>query len=193
MGRWREQHPDITLEIDASQQVVDLARDGFHAGIRTGAGPWPGLAAERLYDGPSPMVAVGAPEAARRLAGLPLEAFAREPLLGERETWVRWFAAAGVVAEPVTVASFHDLGLMLQATEQGLGLAVVRELFAADALQADRLVKLSDVSFIHERATAHSLVYPIGLADWPPLAALRAWLRAEFERSELALKNSRKR
>ena len=188
MNRWREQHPDITLEIDASQQLVDLARDGFHAGIRTGLGPWPGLVGERLYDGPSPMVAVGAPEAARRLVGLPPEAIAREPLLGDREVWVRWLAAANIVAEPVTVASFNDLGLMLQATEQGLGLSVVRELFAADALQAGRLVKLSDVSFIHERASAHSLVYPPGLKDWPPLVALRAWLRAEFELSEMALK-----
>ena len=191
MNRWREQHPDITLEIDASQQLVDLARDGFHAGIRTGDGPWPGLVAERLYDGPTPFVAVGSPAMARKLADLPQDAIAREPLLGERDTWARWFAAAGIAADPVTVASFNDIGLMLQATEQGLGLAVVRELFAADALQAGRLVKLSDVSFIHERASAHSLVYPPGLKDWPPLAALRAWLRAEFELSELALKTKR--
>jgi LysR family glycine cleavage system transcriptional activator len=187
LGRWREQHPDITLEIDASQQLVDLARDGFHAGIRTGTGPWPGLVAERLYDGPSPSVAVGAPEAAARLAGLPPEAITREPLLGDREAWARWFAAAGIAAEPVTVASFNDLGLMLQATEQGLGLAVVRELFAADALQAGRLVKLSEVSFVHERASAHSLVYPAGLRDWPPLLALRAWLKSEFELSQRCL------
>jgi LysR family glycine cleavage system transcriptional activator len=29
MGRWRERHPQMALEIDASQQVVDLLRDGF--------------------------------------------------------------------------------------------------------------------------------------------------------------------
>jgi LysR family glycine cleavage system transcriptional activator len=187
LGRWREQHPDITLEIDASQQLIDLARDGFHAGIRTGIGPWPGLEAERLYDGPTPFVAVGSPAAARRLAALPPDAIAREPLLGDREVWARWFAAAGIAADPVTVASFNDIGLMLQATEQGLGLAVVRELFAADALQSGVLVKLSDVSFIHERASAHSLVYPPGLKDWPPMLALRAWLKAEFELSQKCL------
>jgi len=187
MGRWRERHPDITLEIEASQQLVDLARDGFHAGIRTGLGPWPGLVAERLYDGPSPFVAVGSPVMARRLAGLPAEAIAREPLLGDREAWARWFAAAGIAADPVTVASFNDIGLMLQATEQGLGLAVVRELFAADALQSGVLVKLSEVSFVLDRVSVHSLVYPPGLKDWPPMQALRAWLRAEFELSEKAL------
>ena len=187
MGRWRERHPDITLELEASQQLVDLAREGFHAGIRTGVGPWPGLVAARLYDGPSHFVAVGSPVMARRLAGLPAEAIAREPLLGDREVWARWFAAAGIAADPVTVASFNDIGLMLQATEQGLGLAVVRELFAADALESGVLVKLSEVSFVLDRVSVHSLVYPPGLKDWPPMQALRAWLRSEFELSEKAL------
>src|SRR5256885_13324325 len=40
IGRWREQHPQLALEIDASQQIVDLQREGFHAAIRQGRGPW---------------------------------------------------------------------------------------------------------------------------------------------------------
>ena len=79
--------------------------------------------------------------------------------------------------------SLLNVGLMLQATEQGLGLSVVRELFAADALRTGRLAKLSDVSFIHEGASSHKLVCPTGLQDWAPLKALRAWLRSELEAS----------
>ncbi len=191
MGSWRQQHPDIPLEIDASMEVVDLQREGFHAGLRTGEGPWPGLVSERLYDGPTPFVAVGSPVSASRLAGKPLEALAREPLLGDRELWNRWFAAVGVTASPMPVAMFNDLSLMLQATEQDLGLSVVREMFAADALRQGRLVKLSEVSFIHEGASSHKLVYPPGLEDWPPLQALRAWLRAELEASLQALQAQR--
>ena len=142
---------------------------------------------ERLYAGPTPFVAIASPAVAARLATQPLKAIAREPLLGDLELWGRWFAAAGLASPPLPVASFGDLGLMLQAAEQGLGLAVVRELFAADALRDGRLVKLSDVSFVHERASAHHLVYPTGLKDWPPLLALRAWLHEEFEASEMAL------
>lgn len=187
MGSWRERHPEIVLEVESSAELVDLVRQGFHAGIRSGRGPWPGLVAERLYDGPTPFVAVGSPETAARLAGQPASAMAREPLLGDRDLWYHWFTAAGVAADPVPVATFGDAGLMLQAAEQGLGVAVARELFAADALQSGRLVRLSDVSFIYERASAHSLVYPPGLKDWTPLRALREWLRAEFERSAQAL------
>jgi LysR family glycine cleavage system transcriptional activator len=192
MGSWRQQHPDIPLEIDASVEVVDLQREGFHAGLRTGDGPWPGLVSEQLYDGPTPFVAVASPGSARRLAGQPLEAVAREPLLGERELWKRWFAAVGVDANPVPVAMFNDLSLMLQATEQDLGMSIVREMLAADALSHGRLVKLSEVSFIHEGASSHKLVYPPALKAWPPLQLLRAWLKAELEASLLPLREQRK-
>ena len=56
--RWRERHPDVALEIDASIRAVDLVRAGFHAAVRQGIGPWPGLASERLFDRP-PMIVVG--------------------------------------------------------------------------------------------------------------------------------------
>jgi LysR family glycine cleavage system transcriptional activator len=191
MASWRAQNPDIQIEIDASNEVKDLQREGFHAALRTGEGPWPGLVAERLYDGPTPFVAVGSPASAQRLAGKPLDAVAREPLLGDRDLWKRWFRAAGVEANPVPVAMFNDLSLMLQAAEQDLGFAVVREMFAADALRQGRLVMLSETSFIHEGASSHQLVYPPAMKDWPPLRALRAWLRAELEASMVSLQAQR--
>ena len=42
MARWRARHPELTLEMETSQQVVDLLRDGFHAALRFGRGPWAG-------------------------------------------------------------------------------------------------------------------------------------------------------
>ena len=183
LGLWRAQHPDIAIEIDASFDMIDLQRDGFHAAIRTGPGPWPGLVQERLYDSPTPFVAVAALHIAQRVNTGKLADMAREPLLGDTEVWERWFAAAGVRARVTPVASFNDVGLMLQATEQGLGLAVVRELLAADALRDGRLARLFDVSVLLEGVRAYSLVYPPALKEWPPLIALRGWLRAEFDLS----------
>jgi len=183
LGLWRAQHPDIAIEIDASFDIIDLQRDGFHAAIRIGPGPWPGLVQERLYDSPTPFVAVAAPHIARRLNTGKLADMAREPLLGDTEVWERWFAAAGVRTRVSPVATFNDVGLMLQAAEQGLGLAVVRELLAADALRDGRLARLFDVSVLLEGVRAYSLVYPPALKEWPPLVALRGWLRAEFDLS----------
>ena len=85
------------------------------------------------------------------------------------------------------VAVFNDAGLMLQAVEQNLGLALSRELLAADALADGRLVQRSPLTITDEPAFTYYLVYPPNLPDWPPLAALRQWLRDELEQSRRML------
>lgn len=182
MGRWRERHPALPLEIDASYRSIDLQREGFHAAVRQGKGPWPGLESERLFEQP-PIIIVGSPSAARRLLGAQPEALAREPLLGGSDLWKDWFAAAGLRTNVRTVADFNDAGLMLQAAEQSLGLALTRELLAADALCDGRLVRLSPISIMHPEALPYHLVYPPSLRDWPPLASFRGWLFDELDRS----------
>jgi len=186
IGRWRERHPSIALEIEASFRSMDLVREGFHAAIRQGIGPWAGLESERLFDRP-PMVVVGSASAARRLAGAQPEALAREPLLGDADLWQAWFAAAGLRINPTTVAVFNDAGLMLQAAEQNIGLALTREILAADALCDGRLVQLSPVAITHADAEPYHFVYPPSVRDWPPLVALRRWLRDELDLSYRAL------
>ena len=190
MGRWRERYQALALEIDASIAAVDIVREGFHAAVRQGAGPWPGVESERLFDQP-PMIVVGSPSAARRLVGAQPEALSREPLLGHAELWKVWFAAAGLRTSVTTVAVFNDAGLMLQAAEQSLGLALSREILAADALFDGRLVQLSPVSIVHADAQPYHFVYPPGLRAWPPLVALRQWLREELDQSYEALRSRR--
>ena len=189
IGRWRERHPQLALEIDASMHTIDLQREGFHAAVRQGIGPWAGLHSERLFEQP-PIIVVGSASAARRLAGAQPEALAREPLLGDSDLWHAWFKAAGLQTSVRTVAVFNDAGLMLQAAEQNLGLALSRELLAADALCEGRLVRLSPVSIKHAEAQPYHLVYPPVLRDWAPLASFRTWLYDEVAASLDALRRS---
>ena len=53
-------------------------------------------------------------------------------------------------------------------------------------LRDGRLVRLSSLSITYEPAHAYHLVYPPSVRDWPPLAALRQWLRDELELSRKA-------
>ena len=85
------------------------------------------------------------------------------------------------------VADFSDAGLMLQATEQDLGIALARELLAADALRAGRLVRLSPLELEAPDSGTIWLVYPPQQAQWPALAALRRWLHEEMALSRTAL------
>ncbi len=188
MGRWRESHPDIGIELHTSQNLVDLQREGFHAALRQGGGQWRGLQALCLTD--SPLIALGSPEAAHRLRGRDAAALADEPLLGSAAIWQRWFALNGVRARVNPVASFNDAGLMLQAAEQNLGLALAREILAADALRDGRLVRLSATAMHEEEADAYWLAFPPNLADWPPLVALRTWLFDELAVSQRGLERA---
>lgn len=181
MARWKAQHPDITLELHTSLQLVDLKREGFHAALRQGTGPWPGLECTRLVK--SPVVVVAAPSFAERLRNSPPEALLNEPLLGDSESWEQWFMQAGHPCRVTPVASFNDMGMMLQAAEQGMGITLGRQLMAADALQAGRLVQLSPVELAEDARRGLWLVHPSELRDWPALQALRHWMLEEFARS----------
>lgn len=181
MPRWRERYPDINLELHTSQQVVDLVREGYHVGLRQGVGPWRGLQAEQLIN--SPLVVLGSPAAARRLKGCSADALTEEPLLGSAELWARWFALGGLRGTVSPVATFNDSGLMLQAVEQDIGIALAREVLAADALRDGRLVRLSPTALPFASVYAFWCVFPPELECWPPLQAFRAWLREELELS----------
>ncbi len=187
MGRWRERHPDLALEIEASQQVVDLQREGFHAALRHGRGPWPGVTSEPLIDMPFPLIVLASPATARSLPDFEPATIARQPLLGEKDLWQHWFVAAGLQCSMTPVATFNDAGMMLQAAEQGLGITLGRELLAADALRAGKLVKVSPISVQYEMAQTYHLVFRPALRDWPPLVALREWLRDELACSQRSL------
>ncbi len=185
IGRWHQRHQELTLDVHASLQLVDLQREGFHAGLRSGHPPWRGLEAEKLID--SPLIAVAAPSRATRLAGASLQALAAEPLIGSAEEWSAWLALGGARLSSKPVADFNDFGLMLMATEQDLGIALVRELLAADSLQAGHLVRLHALSLDDIGSSTYWCVYPPELADWPPLVALRAWLHDEMALSRAAV------
>jgi LysR family glycine cleavage system transcriptional activator len=83
--------------------------------------------------------------------------------------------------------------LMLQAAEQSLGLAITRELLAADALRDGLLVRISPLSVTYEQAYPYYFVYPPSVRDWPPLMALRDWLRDELELSRRSLYDEKPR
>jgi LysR family glycine cleavage system transcriptional activator len=178
MARWREQHPGIAIDLHTSLQVIDLQREGYHAALRQGKGPWQGLTATCLID--SPLIVVASPEVARRLAGGDPAVLMHEPLLGEAQRWNRWFALAGQRCRIKPVAVFNDMGMLLLAAEQGLGVALGRQLLAADALRDGRLVQLSPIALADQGADTYWLLHPPELQDWPPLVALRDWLQQEL-------------
>lgn len=178
MADWRALYPQIVVQIHTSQQVVDLKREGFHAAMRQGKGPWRGLECTCMVA--SPLVVVACPAIAQRLAGSDPGSWMHEALLGSSErqqSWESWFALSGHHYQGQPVALFNDMGVMMQAAEQGLGIGLGRQLVAADALRAGRLVRLSPLALTDDDQDAFWLVTPPEHKDFAPLLAFRAWLQ----------------
>ncbi len=94
LARFHAAHPEIDVNIRATQALAEFGPGGVDLAIRIGAGGWPGLVAEKLFD--EEVFPVASP----RLDGGALpkrpEALARAVLLrSERQPWVPWFRAMG--------------------------------------------------------------------------------------------------
>lgn len=188
LTRWQALQPCISLDLHTSQQVVDLEREGFHIGLRVGRGPWPGLVTEPLFQ--SPLIAVAAPALASKLIGRPAADLVNEPLLGDGDDWQEWFAGLGIAATPVVVASFNDAGVLLQAGEQAMGVALAREVLAADALMDGRLVRIHAHAVDLDATRGHHIVYPEALRNDPAVRAFCDWLHAEIAALQQTLKET---
>lgn len=188
LGRFQTQHPEVTLELESTVRLVDLEREGFDLALRQGLGPWPGLESEPLFD--LSMLPVAAPALAHQLIGQPLEALAQAPLLGDPELWEAWFEQAGLRRQVVPVAIFNDFGILLQATEQGMGVGLTRELLAADALLDGRLVRVAPRQAMLKEPQRYHVVYPPASREAPAVRAFIDWLHAETAQSRAALDGS---
>lgn len=180
VARFGQQHPDIDLELHASDQPVVLGTGQADLAIRYGRGPYAGMVAETLFaDHFAPMAS---PElAGSRLADWagsgPLIDFKwarRSPL---NPTWENWMAAAEIAWDAQTVQlRFSDEGHAIQAALSGQGIALLSMTLMADELQAGRLVRMAGPAIAGH---TYHLVRSAGHASAPHVEAAQAWLRSE--------------
>ena len=148
LGAWRAAHPDISLTLDPTADVVDLRRATHDLAIRFGRGDWPGLDVERLVA--SDLVVAAAPALLERCRAecaieTPADLLSLPWIedLGTDELRV-WMAAQGVEdACPRTVD--HMPGhLMLDAIRRGQGIGITGRAWIAEDIAAGRIVTLFD-------------------------------------------------
>jgi DNA-binding transcriptional LysR family regulator len=138
-------HPEVSVEISASEELVDLAKDGFDAGIRLGEFIASDMVAVRLTPSfrlivvasPSYLVRAGRP---RKPADLASHACVR--MRRSAGALANWRLQEGgrpldlVVSGPLIV---HDYSSMLDAALAGAALAQVPEPIAREHVMAGRL------------------------------------------------------
>jgi LysR family glycine cleavage system transcriptional activator len=177
LPRFRDAHPEIELDLQASSQVTGLSlKGGADIGLRYGPGGWAGLAAVKLSDGYLvPVVSPSWSGGYRVPADL-----AAEDLLGHVEfPWRLWFRAAGLDRpEPKCRFVFDNSILLLDAAVAGLGIALVRGLLAEADLRAGTLVSLFDVECQHNYS--YWMVWNPASPKAEAIETFRVWLQEEL-------------
>ena len=191
LGRFHERHPDISLRVAPSAELVDFSRDEVDVGIRFGNGRYPGLYAcrlltEDLFPVCSPALLRDADPPLRKPRDLEHFTLLHDDSYGD---WRTWLLAAGVNnVDPARGTIFHDASMLLQAAVAGQGVAIARGVLAADYLKEGRLVRPFELSLPLDYA--YYLVCPRASANDPKVEAFRDWLVAEVARDERLPRNA---
>jgi DNA-binding transcriptional LysR family regulator len=141
-------YPEVEVEIAASPDSVDIAAEGFDAGIRLGQFIEADMIAMRLT--PSfPLVVVGSPDYLRRRPRPErIDDLRQHACLRRRRSngsIAPWSFVNGNEAVEVIVSGpfiANDIPTMFDAAVEGLGLAQVPAPVAADAVKAGKLVSV---------------------------------------------------
>jgi DNA-binding transcriptional LysR family regulator len=141
-------YPEVEVEIAASPDLVDIAAEGFDAGIRQGQFIKTDMIAVRLT--PSfPLAVVGSPDYLRRRQRPELIDDLRQHAClrmrrsnGSIATWS--FVNGNEAVEVIVSGPFiaNDIPTVLGAAVEGLGLAQVPEPIAAELVRAGKLVQV---------------------------------------------------
>ncbi len=191
IGRFKQEHPEIDVLLDAARSATDIDREGIDGYIVWGTGDFPGynsvrlfeehafpVCSPRLQDGPHPL---------RELADLRHHTLLHlewDWRFGAWPDWETWLKTAGVADVDTSRGIwFTQMSIALQAAIQGQGVALSTRALSADEIAQHHLVA----------PFATSVETPFGyyficrgetLRD-TKFVALRQWLIDEAARSEI--------
>ncbi|PZQ96968.1 MAG: LysR family transcriptional regulator [Cereibacter sphaeroides] len=156
IGRLIERNPNLELEIIATDRLVDIAEEGFDAGIRLGESLRDGMTAVKI----NPRLrfaVVGSPSyfAGRSVPTRPADLTEHVCIQNMFETGTRYpwtFERIGhrVDFEPKGPLSLHDHELMIEAALSGIALAYVWEDRARPYVADGRLIRCMEDWIVSE-------------------------------------------
>lgn len=181
-GTFRTRHPGWDLRLHACEELVDLHAGEADAGIRYGAGRYPGLVSIPLLEehfAPvcSPHLPVRNPADLRsatliHFEGGPAAARFKVP------TWAVWNEQAKVPRLDVQAGiTFSDESTAIQAAIAGQGVALLSLPLLAAELASGALIEPFGPRI---KGWRYDFVYPAGAEKRPAIEALRSWVLAEF-------------
>jgi LysR family transcriptional regulator, glycine cleavage system transcriptional activator len=180
LAQFTSRHPDIAVEIFLSVPLYDLSLSESDVEVRFGAGKYPNIVTEKLFEEPAFVVA--SPNYLKRTGEIKVPADLRRATLlrSALEPWQPWFEAAGLDwPEPSSGLRVDDLGLLLEAIKHGHGVGLTREHFAREMIERGEIVRLFDVQ-LTAPPHAYYMVYERQVRERHEVGLFIDWLQSTF-------------
>jgi DNA-binding transcriptional LysR family regulator len=180
LAQFTSLHPDIAVEIFLSVPLYDLSLSESDVEVRFGAGKYPNIVTEKLFEEPAFVVA--SPNYLKRIGEIKVPADLRRATLlrSALEPWQPWFEAAGLDwPEPSSGLRVDDLGLLLEAIKHGHGVGLTRHHFAREMMECGEIVRLFDVQ-LTTPPHAYYMVYERQVRERHEVALFIDWLQSTF-------------
>jgi DNA-binding transcriptional LysR family regulator len=148
LSRFMQRYPEIQLELDFTDRLVDVVEEGFDAVVRTGQLHDSRLMAKKLdsFDfhlvgAPDYFARNGCPENIEQLQEHDCLHY-RLPSTGKLEKWPLPALSQGSELKLPATMVCNNLEMLIHMARQGLGIACVPEFAVRDALQAAELISI---------------------------------------------------
>ena len=174
LGAFQIANPDLAVRLDTAPSLVDLTRENFDVGLRSGSGEWPGLECLRIM--PSVFTPLLSPALAERLVLERPADLLDAPRIGTEKEWAAWFDASGVAsgARPVSRLTADQQALEVAAALGDQGVALASPILYGRDIAAGRLVRpfAQTVAF----SAGYWLVWPHDRRRSRKIVRFREWL-----------------
>ncbi|HTN96123.1 MAG TPA: transcriptional regulator GcvA [Nordella sp.] len=179
LGHFNELHPDIELNIDPENRLVDFRSDNADLGIRYGLGRWGDVEIQKLISDVE-IFPVCSPRLISDSGPLSPGDLADYNLLHEsrKQYWTDWLHAAGVKGVEDWRGTVFQGHLAIEAAEAGQGFALGDMILCTDAMAAGRLARPFALDI--KDHGGYFIVRAKGSKESAPARAFREWLQAEM-------------
>ncbi|MEJ0039526.1 MAG: LysR family transcriptional regulator [Gammaproteobacteria bacterium] len=183
LPRFRQAHPNITLELITRLAPFDFSIDPFDAAIHFGGADWPGAASQYLAE--EEMVALAVPALAAMCSSpADVQNLPHIAITTRAFAWHEWFAAMNLQSSAHRPAlQVETFAMGIEAVRAGLGVAIFPVLFAEHELTCGELTAIGPRV---RSGGAYHLVYPHHKRNDPLVRAFASWLTIEAEEAKSA-------
>ncbi|KKC98918.1 hypothetical protein KY46_16295 [Photobacterium halotolerans] len=168
LDEFRKIRPDLSIVLDISDDIRDLARDDFDMAIRFGQGNDAGLESRKLFE--TTLIPVCSPQFLKThpaidkpedLFGVPLSEvycwIGGIPWPG----WKAWMSQAGVAGfQQGQSVSFPDLSHVIQTVQEHVAVGLVESVFVGRELAQGSMVQLFETRLTLPEGLAYYFVFP---------------------------------